>query len=72
MDRSCGLRLGDWIAPRVRAADLARAAGVSHQYVSSVLAGKKPPSSKLLDAARDLGIPVDALLGEQRHDQSAA
>jgi transcriptional regulator with XRE-family HTH domain len=48
----------------VRPADLAREAKVSHQYVSAVLAGRKPPSQKLLAAAAELGVPVDLIVGE--------
>jgi transcriptional regulator with XRE-family HTH domain len=50
--------LRSWLVPNVRPADLARAAGVSRQYVDAVLKGKKPPSRRLLEAARTLGIPV--------------
>jgi transcriptional regulator with XRE-family HTH domain len=59
--RQAGQQLRPWLVPRVRASDLARAAGVSHQYVSQVLNGSKPPSDRLLDAARGLGLPVDVI-----------
>lgn len=58
-----GVQLRPWFTPRVRAWDLAREAGVSHQYVSLVLSGKKPPSDKLLEAAKKLGLPVDVIYG---------
>jgi transcriptional regulator with XRE-family HTH domain len=51
------------MVPRVRPADLARQAGVRRSYVHEVLSGRKPPSQRLLTAARELGIPVDELLG---------
>lgn len=57
-----GIRLRPFLMPAVRPTDLARAAGVSRQYVYDVLNGHRPPSAKLLDAARELGIPVDVLL----------
>lgn len=47
------------LVPEVRAADLARKAGVTRQYVSSVLAGQRPPSARLLHAATELGIPLE-------------
>jgi transcriptional regulator with XRE-family HTH domain len=63
MNRTDGTRLRAWIVPKVKAADIAREAGVSHQYVSSILNGKKPPSEKVIDAAKRLGVPVDAIFG---------
>jgi transcriptional regulator with XRE-family HTH domain len=63
MERTAGVRLAAWMAQRLRPVDLARAAGVYPSYVHAVLSGQKPPSQKLLDAARDLGVPVDDLLG---------
>ena len=62
-NRSTGPRLRAWLEPRVRAADLAREANVSHQYVSAVLSGRKPPSDRLIAAAGRLGIPTDVILG---------
>lgn len=69
--RTDGIRLRAWLLPRVRPIDLAREAGCSHQYVSAVLAGRRPPSERLLDAARNLGIPVDEIFGGSRHDRAA-
>lgn len=63
MNRADGVRLRAWLLPKVRPIDLAREAGCSHQYVSAVLAGQRPPSERLLDAARNLGIPVDEIYG---------
>jgi transcriptional regulator with XRE-family HTH domain len=63
MERDSGVRLRPFVVPRVRGSDLARKAGVSQAYVSAVLAGRRPPSRKLIDAARELGIPVDELYG---------
>ena len=60
-----GPLLRAWLVPKVRPVDLARAAGCSHQYVSAVLAGRKPPSEKLLEAARELGIPVEVILKDR-------
>lgn len=62
MNRNSGPLLRPWLVPKVRPADLAREAGVSHQYVYAVLAGQKPPSRRLLEAARRLGLPVDVIL----------
>ena len=50
--------LREHLRPTVRPIDLARAAGVSRQYVHDVLQGHRPPSEKLLMAAVELGIPV--------------
>jgi transcriptional regulator with XRE-family HTH domain len=58
--------LREHLVPAVRATDLARAAGVSRQYVYDVLRGHRPPSAKLLAAARELGIPVDVPLERAR------
>lgn len=65
MEQSDGIRLRVWLLPKVRPVDLAREAGCSHQYVSEVLAGRKPPSARLLDAAERLGIPVDTIYGKR-------
>jgi transcriptional regulator with XRE-family HTH domain len=72
-----GLRLRPFLVPSIRPADLARTAGVSRQYVAAVLAGKRPPSKKLVAAARELGLPVDVLLhrpgvGERDGEKAAA
>jgi transcriptional regulator with XRE-family HTH domain len=63
MSQTAGLALRAWMVPRVRPVDLARQAGVRRSYVHAVLSGEKPPSERLLRAARELGIPVDELLG---------
>lgn len=68
MDRDAGMQLRPWLVPRLRPADLARAAGVSHQYVSAVLAGQKPPSRKLIRAAKELGLPVDVIFASETVD----
>jgi transcriptional regulator with XRE-family HTH domain len=59
---AAGATLRTLLIPRVRPSDLARQAGVSRQYVSDVLAGKRPPSAKLLSAAAELGLPIHALV----------
>jgi transcriptional regulator with XRE-family HTH domain len=64
MKKQAGLQLRPWLVPRVRAIDLAREAGVSHQYVSAVLNGRRPPSDRLLSAAKKLGLPVDVIYGD--------
>jgi transcriptional regulator with XRE-family HTH domain len=51
--------LREHLVPTLRPTDLARAAGVSRQYVYDVLQGHRSPSRKLLVAAAELGIPVD-------------
>ena len=52
------LALRSRLIPKVRATDLARSAGVSRQYVYSVLEGRRPPSERLLSAAEELGLLV--------------
>ena len=47
-----------YLIPAVRVSELARHAGVSRQYIGLVLRGERPPSEKLLTAAKELGIPV--------------
>ena len=61
-----GAALRPWLVPTVRPTDLARKAGVSPQYVYAVLAGKKRPSAKIVQAAGELGLPVDVIFGEPR------
>ena len=68
LERTAGLALRAWMVPRVRPVDLARKAGVRRSYVHEVLSGRKPPSERLLTAARELGIPVDELLGTTAGD----
>jgi transcriptional regulator with XRE-family HTH domain len=65
MKKQAGLQLRPWLVPRLRASDLAREAGVSRQYVSSVVNGRKPPSDKLLEAAGRLGLPIDVIYRER-------
>jgi transcriptional regulator with XRE-family HTH domain len=60
--------LREHLVPAVRPTDLARAAGVSRQYVHDVLQGHRPPSQKLLAAAAELGIPVEV----PKRDKAAA
>jgi hypothetical protein len=60
------------IAPRARPIDIANAAGCSRQFVNDVLAGRRKPSAKILEACRTLGLP-DHLIGgngalESNHD----
>jgi transcriptional regulator with XRE-family HTH domain len=62
------LRLRAFLVPATRPSDLARAAGVSRQYVYAVLAGKRPPSARLVEAARDLGLPVDVIFAERERE----
>lgn len=61
MEASTALR--NLLIPKVRPSDLARQAGVSRQYVSLVLDGKRPPSNKLLNAAAELGLPIHTIVG---------
>lgn len=63
LDKTAGVKLRAWMEPRVRASDLAREGGFRPSYVSAVLAGRKPPSERFLEAARHLGVPVDLILG---------
>lgn len=57
-----------WLVPKIRPSDLAREAGVSHQYVSQVLSGHKPASEKIIDAAGELGLPIEDLFPNHRKD----
>jgi transcriptional regulator with XRE-family HTH domain len=56
-----GTALRPFLVPDVRPSDLARKAGCSRQYVSDVLLGKRPPSARIVQAARELGLPVHVL-----------
>ena len=53
-----------WIRKRgVKAADIARAAGISHSMLSEIRAGKKTGTAKTLQSiARELGVATDALI----------
>ena len=44
-------------------AEIARVAGVSRQYVWKVLNGRSRPSHKIVQAVRELGLPVEILGG---------
>lgn len=70
MTRDDGVRLRAWLEPRLTGAELARAAGCSRQYVWKVLHGQRPPSARLIAAARDVGIPVDLIFGGKGGDES--
>ena len=65
MLKTDGTLLRPWLVPRVRPVDLARQAGCSHQYVYAVLAGHKPASARLIDAADALGLPTDVIFGSR-------
>ena len=60
-----GLLLRELVEPRVRAADIARAGGFSRQYTSQVLRGDLPPSERFLEACREVGLPIDLILGRK-------
>ena len=51
--------------PRVRQIDIARKAGCSRQFVSDVFAGRRKASPRILDACRDLGLPVDVIFRDK-------
>ena len=59
-----GLALRAFLVPTFRPTDLARQAGCTRQYVYAVLNGERPPSARLLKAAGELGLPVEALFGQ--------
>jgi hypothetical protein len=46
-----------------RPIDIARAGGLSKQYVGAVLAGRRRASPKFIEACRELGLPVDVIWG---------
>jgi hypothetical protein len=58
-----GLVLNAIIQPKVRATDIARTAGVSRQFISGVLAGREKASPRVIEACRELGLPVDVIWG---------
>ncbi|MGO2361185.1 MAG: helix-turn-helix domain-containing protein [Brachybacterium tyrofermentans] len=46
----------------VKSGDLARAAGISHSFLSNIEAGRKQPSPSVTHTlARRLGVPIDAI-----------
>jgi hypothetical protein len=61
-----GLVLRAMIAPRLRPVDIARRAGVSRQYIHSILNGEEPASPRVIEACRELGLDADAIWG---HDE---
>lgn len=65
MTNTEGLLLRALIEPRVRPADIARQAGCSKQYVSDILAGRVPASARVIDACRELGLPVHLIWPEK-------
>jgi transcriptional regulator with XRE-family HTH domain len=56
-----GQRLRLWVTPKVTQADLARQAGVSRQFVAKVVNGQRRPSPKIVQAAEELGLPIEAI-----------
>jgi transcriptional regulator with XRE-family HTH domain len=63
-----GTRLRPFLTPKVTAADVAREAGCSRQFVSAVMHGHSRPTARLLDAAERLGVPVRELYPERAAD----
>ena len=57
--------LGAWLDAQrpPTAAEIARRAGVSRQFVSKVLAGQARPTLAIVTACEELGLPVDAICG---------
>jgi transcriptional regulator with XRE-family HTH domain len=68
--REAGLRLAAFTQPRVRQADIAREAGVPRSYICAIVAGRRPPSIKVLGACERLGLPVDQIVGEDNLGRS--
>jgi transcriptional regulator with XRE-family HTH domain len=70
--RDPSYRLRVWLALARRAAvsqqDIARAAGVTPAFVSAVVAGKRPPSARIVEACRQLGMPVSDIFGDELAD----
>jgi transcriptional regulator with XRE-family HTH domain len=72
IDRSAGLRLRAWLDARPpRAAEIAKEAGVSRQYLGDILAGRVRPSAKVIAACERLGIPTAAIFGAKISEGSA-
>jgi transcriptional regulator with XRE-family HTH domain len=65
MNTKEGAALRAFLMPAVRPSDVARAAGVSRQYVSAVLSGKRRPSARIVRAADELGLPVRVIFGDR-------
>jgi transcriptional regulator with XRE-family HTH domain len=61
-NQAVGRALRAFLVPAVRPSDLARQAGVSRQYVSDVLLGKRPASERLIAAAAELGLPIHLIV----------
>jgi len=62
LDSEAGLRLKAWLeSGPPRPIDIARRAGVSRQFIADILAGRAKPSSRVVSACAELGIPVRAL-----------
>lgn len=65
-------RLRLFLVPTVRPAALAREAGVSRQYVGSVLKGERPASRKIVSACKRLGLPVEEIFYQPVSDETEA
>jgi transcriptional regulator with XRE-family HTH domain len=57
--------LGAWLDAQrpPSAAEIARRAGVSRQFVSKVLAGQARPTPAIVAACEELGLPVEVIFG---------
>jgi transcriptional regulator with XRE-family HTH domain len=64
IDWQAGPRLRAWLEEQdpPRPADIARKAGVSKQFIHTILAGHAKPSPRVVQACSELGIPVDEVI----------
>ncbi len=54
-----------WMAPqRPSQADIVRESGLSKGFVSNILAGRKRPTPRFIEACRRLGFPVELIWNE--------
>jgi transcriptional regulator with XRE-family HTH domain len=65
IDQQAGPRLRAWLKAQdpPRAAEIARRAGVSRQFVSNVMAGRAKPTQAIVEACEELGLPVEVIFG---------
>jgi hypothetical protein len=59
-----GRRLALLLKRRLTAADVARQAGCTPQFVHNVMSGRRPASERIKRACRELGLPVEFIFSE--------
>jgi transcriptional regulator with XRE-family HTH domain len=73
-DRVSGRVLGAWLDAQrpPSAADIARRAGCSRQFVAKILKGDARPTADVIRACQELGVPVDRLVGVDESAKAVA